>query len=508
MTTQTLGSKPPETSDSSPESGVIRDARRHRCHERTAALLLVLGLIAAALFLVSEGNGGQISRASSPRPTWMAGAPLRKPTHLRLIVSGNTPRVSIVDVDSGRVQAVRGLGLPRQRYTLRGPQLWSLTPAPGGALAVVWRQNCRHCYTLTSFRIGADGLARRTTSVMVARHQQSTQALGSTTASWVLTRPRSGRCTLALAPDSRPVVAVPCGTLGADTAAGMAIERRGEVRLVDPRTGRVRERVAVGDGGQLDFLGHDMALIGTSFGDSSGGAPDRLALVNLSTGARTHLRWPSILQFGYSVIPDPHGPLVAVNFGDPADPGPQPGQRCMAPGPTYRQVHTRTRVPNLRGPQVLRRRVDRGWPSGPGRPGTRPHRARRLSPRRCPAPSRPGATPQRLLRDGPAEPIAARPRPRGVAGVHETAAELPRGQPRRDCRSGQRSAQQSDRRVERLTRVSVVRGTRCLDHAVEAAERLLLLAGLVGLGRTDRPRSAHRRESVGLTANTKRGKGS
>ena len=235
---------------------------------------------------------------------------------------GEHPRVSIVDVDSGRVQAVRGLGLPRRRYSLRGPQLWSLTPAPGGALAVVWRQNCGHCYTLTSFQIRADGLTRRTTSLTVARGQQSTQALGSTTARWVLTRPGSGRCTLALVPGSRPAVAVPCGTLGADTAAGLAIERHGEVRLVDPRTGRVRERVAVGGGGQFDFLGHDMALIGTS-SVVAGGPPDRLALVNLSTGVRTRLRWPSSLRFGYSVIPDPGGPLVAVNFGDPADPGPR-----------------------------------------------------------------------------------------------------------------------------------------------------------------------------------------
>ena len=354
MTTQTLGSKPPETSDSSPESGVIRDARRHRRRERTAASLLVLALIAAALFLVSEGNGGQISRASSPRPTWMAGVPLRKPTHLRLIVSGNTPRVSIVDVDSGRVQAVRGLGLPRQRYSLRGPQLWSLTPAPGGALAVVWRQNCRHCYTLTSFQIGADGLARRTTSLTVARGQQSTQALGSTTASWVLTRPRSGRCTLALVPGSRPAVAVPCGTLGADTPAGLVIERRGEVRLVDPSTGRVRERVAVGGGGQFDFLGHDMALIGTSFGDCSGAAPDRLALVNLSTGARTR---PAVAEHPpVRLLGDPRSPRAAGRgqLRRPRGSGTPPGQRCMAPGPAYRQVHARTRVPDLRGPQVLR----------------------------------------------------------------------------------------------------------------------------------------------------------
>jgi hypothetical protein len=45
-----------------------------------------------------------------------------------------------------------------------------------------------------------------------------------------------------------------------------------------------------------------------------------LTLVNLSTGARTHLRWPSVLhsQSAYSVIPEPHGPLVALDFGDPA----------------------------------------------------------------------------------------------------------------------------------------------------------------------------------------------
>jgi len=318
--TQTLDIKPPETSDSRPESGVIRDARRHRRRERTAVSLVLLGLIAAALWLASEGNGGQLSRASSSAPTWMAGGAPRKPTHLRLIVSGNTSQVSIVNVDTGRVQAVRGLGLPGQQ-SLRGPQLWSLTPAPGGALAVVWRQSCGHCYTLTSFRIGADGLARRTTSVMVAHHQQSTRALGLTTASWVLTRPQSGRCTLQLVPSSRPAVAAPCGTLGADTAAGLVIKHGGEASLVDPRTGRIRERVPVGTGGQFDFLGHDLALIGSSVGD---GAPsDTLTLVNLSSGAHTHLRWPSSLRFGYSVIPDPHGPLIAVNFGDPADPGPR-----------------------------------------------------------------------------------------------------------------------------------------------------------------------------------------
>ncbi len=314
MTTQTLDFEAAVTSDS-PEAGVIRDARRHRLRERAAASLLVFALMAAGLFLFIGGSAGQPARASSSRPRWLAGAPLRKPTHLRLIVWGNTPRVSIVDVDSGRVSLVRGLGLPH-RYSLSGPMIESLTPSPGGVLAAVWRQSCGHCYTLTGFRIGADGLlARRTSSVTIGRHQQSTQAIGSIPGVWVLSRPLSGRCTLKLMPGSRAGVAAPCGTLDADTAAGLVIQRGGEVRLVDPWTGRVRERIAIGDGGQFDFLGHDMALIG--------GSSDLLTLVNLSTGARTHLRWPSTFQFGYYVIPDPHAPLVAINFGNPADPGPR-----------------------------------------------------------------------------------------------------------------------------------------------------------------------------------------
>lgn len=320
MATQTLNKKPTVTSGSGPESGVIRDARRHRRRERTAASLLVLAFIAAVLVLIVDGNSGQPARARSSQPRWLAGAPLHKPTHLRLIVSGNTPQVSIVNVDSGRVSTVRGLGLPH-RYSLRGPMIWSLTPAPGGALAIIWRQSCGHCLTLTSFQIAADGLARRTSSVTVKPHQQATPATGSRTGIWVLTRLRSGRCTLKLVPSSRAAVASPCGTLNADTAAGLVLQRGGEVTLVDPWTGHVRDRVAIGSGGQFDAVGHDMALIGSSLGD--GAASYTLTLANLSTGARTRLRWPSSLHFGYSVIPDPHAPLVAINFGDPADPGPR-----------------------------------------------------------------------------------------------------------------------------------------------------------------------------------------
>ncbi len=111
---------------------------------------------------------------------------------------------------------------------------------------------------------------------------------------------------------------VPCGSLGDDTSAGLVISAGNKVSLVDPRTGRVRERFAVH--GQFDVLTKNVALISTATGIPGEGdaLPTRLSLVNLSTGVRTHLRWPSILHFGYRVFPEPHGSLVAVEFVDPA----------------------------------------------------------------------------------------------------------------------------------------------------------------------------------------------
>ena len=209
--------------------------------------------------------------------------------------------------------------MPRQQRTW-SPALYPLTAAPGGALAVVTRQDCARCtVTQTEFLIGADGLVRRTARLTLARDQHtSTPALGSASASWVLTWPRSGRCTLRLEPGSRPAVAVPCGRLGGDTPAGVVISRGSEVMLVDPQTGRVRERFAVH--GQFDVISTNVALISTAPGIPGEGDayPTDLTLVNLRTGARTHLRWPSTLHFGYRVIPEPHGSLVAVEFADPA----------------------------------------------------------------------------------------------------------------------------------------------------------------------------------------------
>ncbi len=232
---------------------------------------------------------------------------------------------------------MRGLGVPRQQRTW-SPALYPLTAAPGGALAVVTRQDCARCtVTQTEFLIGADGSVRRTARLTLARDQHtSTPALGSASASWVLTWPRSGRCTLRLEPGSRPAVAVPCGKLARRHARGGGdlARQRGDARRSE--TGRVRERFAVH--GQFDVISTNVALISTAPGIPGEGDayPTDLTLVNLWTGARSHLRWPSTLHFGYRVFPEPHGSLVAVEFADPA---------YLHSGRRASDVWLRTRVP-------------------------------------------------------------------------------------------------------------------------------------------------------------------
>ena len=191
------------------DAGVIEEARRHQRRERIIVACVAALLAGALASILAFGLGGEGRHApplrrSSP-PTWLTGPPLRGPTHLRLVVSQNTGPASIVDVDSSQAQAVRGLGVPRQQR-IWSPALYPLTAAPGGALAVVTRQDCVRCtVTQTAFLIGAGGSVRRTGRLRLAGDQHtSTPVLGSASASWVLTWPRSGRCTLRLEPGCAP----------------------------------------------------------------------------------------------------------------------------------------------------------------------------------------------------------------------------------------------------------------------------------------------------------------
>jgi hypothetical protein len=240
-------------------------------------------------------------------------------TDLRLVVSEGPP--SFVDVDSGSVHALPALGVPTGP-TAVGPVLYPLMLIPGGALAVVNHQACPHCVlTEDDFLVRADGSVRlvATRHFPALRGTIERERVPGTIAEWVLTWPHRGPCTLRLVPSTHGAVEVPCGDLGAASPGGVALWTYSDQRpiLVDPRTGKVTSRLNPAN--VSDLVGHSYAIEGTP-----ASYPTSLSLVDLATGARRNLGWPSILHFGYRVLPEPHGPFVAVAFGSPAykpDPG-------------------------------------------------------------------------------------------------------------------------------------------------------------------------------------------
>jgi hypothetical protein len=297
--------------------GVIDDARHRQRRRRLAGVAAILaGALATVLVL---GSPGGPSRATPPLRlssslTWLTGSPLGA-THLRLVASEGDDPPSIIDVDTGRVTPLPQLDVPGPPNL--GPYL-SLTPYRGGALAVVNHQACNYCaLTEDDFLVSASG----TVHLLASRHFPA--FLGTTerspvpgsTAEWVLRWPRRGSCTLRLVPSARPAVKVPCGNLGGVYENNVVLgTRNGPTILVDPRTGAVRGHLATTH--RSDPIGHGLAVEGPPSPEPGG-----LTLVNLATGKRQGLGWPSRLYFSYELLPDPAGPYVAIEFGDPAYPG-------------------------------------------------------------------------------------------------------------------------------------------------------------------------------------------
>jgi hypothetical protein len=304
------------------EDGVIEEARRRQRRRRRTGIFAaaVIALVAALLApLFYAGRAGVAPRpplrpASSLTP--LTGPLLRGATHLTLAVSENGGGVFLVNVDANRARPVRGLGVqPRQ-----GPQV-ALSPHGSGVLATVTHWNCNMWVDCakgqvsfhdreSQFLIAANGSARPLTTFALARHQSTTPALGSTS-TWVLNWPHTGPCSLRLMPGSTAAVRVPCGSPWEDTPGGLWISNGGVAMRIDPFTGRVRQRLRPQD--QLTLLPGDLAL--ESAETATG--PSRLAIVNLANGARRPLRWPSRFRFGYQAFAAPHGPLVALEFGEP-----------------------------------------------------------------------------------------------------------------------------------------------------------------------------------------------
>jgi hypothetical protein len=306
------------------DAGVIEEARRR---QRRWRLILASAVLAAALGTVAGFGLSDTGHHTAARravrlvssPTWLTGSPLPAATHLRLVASENAGPAAIVDVDTGTVQRLPQLHVPRGPGTA-GAALYPLMLVPGGALAVVNHKACQHCATTQDdFLIKAAGSVRQ----IASRHfpallgTRETAYVPGTSSEWVLTWPRHGRCTLRLVPSARHAVAVPCGDLGAAFPTGVALWTDGDQRsvLVKPLTGAVTG--ALNTGYAYDLIGHGLAIEGAPYA-----SPTTLSLVNLISGKRLRLGWPSILHFSYQVFPAPHGPLVAVEFADPAYPPP------------------------------------------------------------------------------------------------------------------------------------------------------------------------------------------
>ena len=297
--------------------GVIDEARRRQRRHRLAAAAVVLACGLAAVLLAD--TPGAPRRATPPLRlssslTWLAG-PKLGPTHLRLVAAEGDDPPSIIDVDSGVVTGLPQLHVPGPPNL--GPDLL-LAPTRGGALAVVNHQACQHCaLTEDDFVISANSAVRR----VAVRHFpafvgtiERTRVPGST-AEWVLMWPHRGPCTLRLLPSAGMAVNVPCGDLGGTYRNGIELwTHQDQVGLlVNPRTGAVRGHLTAT--ARLEPVGHGFAVEGPVAGHGN------LKLVNLATGERRALGWPSRLQFSYQLLPDPAGPFVAIQFGDPAYPG-------------------------------------------------------------------------------------------------------------------------------------------------------------------------------------------
>ncbi len=241
------------------------------------------------------------ARAAGPLPA-LAGPTLSGVTHLRLLV-GDTPPV-VLDVDAKTVTTISGIvGEPR----IGGPAVTGVRPALGGAFVTVTDGG-----TVTGYFVSADDNVRTAGSAANLILARSSPAV------WTLTADGPRDCTLRLVPSNRRAVAVPCGSLQLDTAAGLVITNPPYAMVVDPSSGRIVKRLRVP--GQVEAIGGSFVLENSR---PSLDAPGNLSLIDLATGTRRSVRWPSILPAIQRISIEPHGPLVAVGFVSVAYPGPQ-----------------------------------------------------------------------------------------------------------------------------------------------------------------------------------------
>lgn len=246
---------------------------------------LVVGL-ALAICIAAEAPSRDVSSG-------LHGSQRRGASHLRLIWSSAPP--SILDVDTGRLQRLSSV------VAGAGSTLW-LTPVPDGALAAVGAPR-----SVRAVLIHADGSAHFVASA------SSVVGAWNAPAAWALDRLPGGGCAVRLVPGDRPAVPAPCGFLETDGAAGLVVITKGGELLLDHRTGRVRAHVRGAESVVAPLRGESILEIVTTPTDGT----HRMSLVDVATGRRRALPWPSQLGEIDGVVAQPNGPLVAVGFASP-----------------------------------------------------------------------------------------------------------------------------------------------------------------------------------------------
>jgi hypothetical protein len=278
-------------------------------------LALVAVLVVVGCTGSSHSGHGDASRHQSPLsppsstvtgpatgPGRLHGVPLTGATGLVLLVSADP--AFLLNVDTGRVTTVRGLGVHGP-----GPVLSVLAV---GRDAVVWVDRRPLASRIPNYDIYVvrHGEAKATRIAVGSDVQPATGGRSV----WVKSFIDAHHCTLRemnLAGrrlrDPRPI---PCSAAVIDPGPGaLLVERRS---VIDPASGRVLLRTS-----SLWAIADHLAL-------TIGQSPHPLTLTDLRTGMRRALRWPSQIggvgtQGGADqAAVDPSGKLIELSFADPA----------------------------------------------------------------------------------------------------------------------------------------------------------------------------------------------
>ncbi len=260
----------------------------------TAVCLLTL--LGAALFVAfSQGFAAppvatdNVDGAREPRP--ITGVPLGRRTGLHLLVADLPPFV--LDVDSGRTVPVRGI-------SRRGAGVGVLAVGRGGAVVRVVTARTTELY-------GVRGLHRRISFLGTGR---TVWPSSEGRAVWVQSHIAPARCALRkVGLDGRlvrPREPFPCASPHAVPSAGPLGLVVDPDRVIDPIT---KETTLKTD---LEIVA--MAANTVLLADRQS---RELALIDIATGVKKPLTWPSRLWGLGGAAVDPSGRFVAISFASP-----------------------------------------------------------------------------------------------------------------------------------------------------------------------------------------------